>query len=126
MPLTELEKRAGKVFRALAQGKLTSSFADGAEFAPCDPHIREYRHDCAARGGVSWPLRLKEHTEDSPEYWVCYCSVVAPHGDTFPHDDCQGGKPVARAGLFSFTWTDGHCKCGLTVRSSSGRFQVNG
>ncbi len=92
LPLSEPEKQAGKAFRENCQARLDTAHPA----SPCDPHIREYRHDCAARGGVSWPLRLKEHVEASPD------------------------------GLFTFTWTDGHCRCGLAVRSSSGRFQVNG
>ena len=26
--------------------------------------------------------------------WVCYCGEVAPLGDTFPHRDCDGGRPL--------------------------------
>ena len=28
------------------------------------------------------------------ELWVCYCGAVAPWGWSFPHWDCQGGRPV--------------------------------
>jgi len=26
--------------------------------------------------------------------WVCYCGQVAPHGNDFPHRECQGGRPL--------------------------------
>jgi hypothetical protein len=26
--------------------------------------------------------------------WVCYCGQVAPHGNDFPHWECQGGRPL--------------------------------
>jgi hypothetical protein len=121
--LTELEKKAGTIFRDSMVARLTAAITPAS---PCDPHIREYRHDCAARGGTSWPLRLKEHTEVSPEYWVCACGKVEPKGEfrVFPHDDCDGGRLAVPAGRFTFTWLDGHCKCGIVVRSSSGRFEV--
>jgi hypothetical protein len=33
-----------------------------------------------------------------PELWVCYCGETAPPvRGSFPHPDCQGGRPVAAA-----------------------------
>lgn len=29
------------------------------------------------------------------ELWVCYCGAVPPLGPDFPHDDCDGGRPLA-------------------------------
>lgn len=95
--LTEAEKQAGREFREDMAAKLAKSLHTTA---PCSPYIREYRHDCTARGGVSWPLRLKEHVIASPEY-----------------------DGVA-AGRFTWTWLAGHCRCGLAVRSITGRLAV--
>lgn len=97
MPLTDAEKAAGRDFREAMTYRLVHGLP---EAAPCDPHIREYRHDCPARGGVSWPLRLKEHVRESPGY-----------------EDVPAGR-------FTFTWVDGRCTCGLVVRSRTGRLAV--
>jgi hypothetical protein len=81
--------------------------------------IREYRHACAKRDGVSVAIQLREHYETSPQYWVCYCSVVAEFvPGSFPHRDCQGGKVITPDGFFAFIWLDGRCPhCRQRVRS---------
>jgi hypothetical protein len=28
------------------------------------------------------------------ELWICYCSVEAERSEYFPHDDCDGGRPL--------------------------------
>ncbi len=95
------------------------------EAAPCDPHIREYRHDCPARGGVSWPLRLKEHVRESPDYHACDCGAVCtPAAAHLVECDTCGPVPIVPAGRFTFTWVDGQCGCGLVVRSRTGRLAV--
>jgi len=116
---------AGHHFRLVQFARLEQELPPAT--AKCSPFIREYRHDCASRGGVSWPLQLKEHTELSPEYWACYCSEIAPFVEyVFPHKDCQGGRQATPAGFFSYSWLEGSCKCGLTVRSGVGRLEVRG
>ena len=114
MPLTQAERAAGRKFRDGWMGKLAAM--DSA--VPCSPFIREYRHACLAAAGVSVAVRMREHYETSPEYWVCYCSAVGELGASFPHDDCDGGKVIAPAGLFAFIWNSGRCPhCSLAVRS---------
>lgn len=121
MSLTPSERKAGRLFR---DGWLTK-LAAMPPAVPCSPFIREYRHACPAAGGVSVAVRMREHPERSPEYWVCYCSAVAEQGRNFPHEDCQGGRVVAPEGLFVFTWVEGKCpKCSLTARSLQGRFAL--
>lgn len=118
MPLSPAEKTAGKLFRDAQQARLDVM----PEAAPCAPFIREYRHDCPKNGGASTVLRLHERYEESPEYWVCYCSTVAEFVRyVFPHEDCQGGKPITPPGFFGFIWLEGTCRCGLSVRSGRGR-----
>ena len=125
MSLTADQRMAGHHFRTSQFARLVHGLPPVA--AKCSPFIREYRHDCPSRGGVSWPLQLKEKTELSPEYWVCYCSEIAPLEEyVFPHKDCQGGREVTPAGFFSYAWLEGHCKCGLTVRSGTGRLEIRG
>jgi len=110
MALTKLEKAAGRAFRESWAARLAAKSAA----APCMEFIREYRHACPKRDGVSVAIALREHYETSPKYWVCYCSTVLEH----PHDDCQGGKEVTPAGFFAFIWLDGRCPhCRQRVRS---------
>lgn len=92
MSLTAEQKAAGRSFRDAHQAALDKL----PPAARCSPYIREYRHDCASRGGVSWPLRLKER------------------------------EVVSEDGPFAFCWVEGTCTCGLTVRSPKGRFVVRG
>lgn len=34
-------------------------------------------------------------SEADPELWVCYCGQRAPRSEWFPHEDCDGGRPLA-------------------------------
>jgi hypothetical protein len=123
--LTAHQKVAGMHFRGSMLAHITHELPPAG--AKCTPYLREYRHDCASRGGVSWPLRLKEVTRDSPGYLVCkHCSRIIDPG--MPPEDCPecAESVLVDAGLFSYTWLEGSCRCGLTVRSGTGRFVVRG
>jgi hypothetical protein len=83
-----------------------------------------FRHSCESRQGRSTSFELKEQYELNPDIWVCYCSVVEAHGPSFPHDDCQGGRPLCQAGILAWIWKEGKCACGLTARSRQGFIAV--
>jgi hypothetical protein len=123
MSLSELEQKAGRIFRAGRQSALDDRNATVPPGGEADPLHRVDRHACPAQGGASVGIELTEHREASPLYWVCYCSLVAEYIQyVFPHEDCQGGVPAAGAGLLTFVWKDGRCPdCGLVLRSSRGR-----
>lgn len=122
MPLlTDLEKQGGRWFREWSQMQLELSHESSPPtFAP-PPWLRYFRHNCEKRGGRSTALDLKEIYEWSPRMWVCYCSVVGPIADDFPHRDCDGGKELSVAGRFGFIYKEGRCSCGATARSKAGR-----
>jgi hypothetical protein len=115
MSLTRSQRMAGQAFLDACQARLPEADI----LVPVWVH--HYRHECEARRRLSWTLPLVEHYIRSPEYWVCYCSAVGLLGESFPHDDCQGGKVTAEAGLFAYHWRQGRCRgCGVTARSREG------
>lgn len=127
MELSQVQKKAGRVFRAARQAaldELNAAVPAGREVLTV---WRVVRHDCPDAGGASIGITLREHREVSPEYWVCYCGTVEPFDKyVFPHEDCQGGKMVAAEGQFLFLWKEGHCSgCGLVLRSNSGLTRVS-
>jgi hypothetical protein len=123
MSLTDLEKAAGRKWRASCQRVLDELSDAEPAGGGANPLLRVIRHPCAARGGASVGIELREHYLASPELWVCYCGVIEPCGEfrVFPHDDCDGGKIAAAAGLFCWIWKDGRClDCELVLRSRHG------
>jgi hypothetical protein len=123
--LTDAEKRAGRHFRAFAAARFVQLAEETPEADFCPPYIVWYRHDCRERNQQgTWAMFLRQHYWTSPEYWVCYCGTVEPLVlYVFPHEDCQGGKPIAEAGKFAFIYREGECpRCHLLVRSGTGRF----
>lgn len=123
MGLTAPQRVAGYHFRAAQLVRITHELPPAAR---CSPFIREYRHDCPSRGGVSWPLRLKEKTQASPGYLVCqHCTRLIDPG--MPPEDCPdcAAAVMVEPGLFSYTWLEGSCTCGLAVRSGTGRLAVH-
>jgi len=119
--LTDLEKKAGRVFVAARQEALDE--INRAEPPGIDalPVWEVVRHDCPLAGGASTGIELREHRETSPLYWACYCSVIEPFVQyVFPHDDCQGGKEALAEGALAFVWKEGRCRCGMLARSMRG------
>jgi hypothetical protein len=119
--LTSLQKAAGRQFR---QDQL-SLLRERNQTSPPGMYVmalwRVPRHDCPVAGGTSTGTTLRERYDLSPEYRVCYCSMVGATARYFPHDDCDGSKVAAPAGLFAFVWKEGRCSgCGLTSRSGDG------
>jgi len=41
------------------------------------------------------PQGLAADPDPAPGLWVCYCGEVAPWSWSFPHWDCQGGRPLS-------------------------------
>lgn len=117
MSLTAAQKTAGRAFREAQLARLAALPAA----ARCSGFIREYRHSCIRASGVSVAIRMREHSEPSPAYGITAGgeAVVIP-------DEIAGHFAVAPgvlgesvpAALFAFTWLDGKCTCGLTVRSA--------
>lgn len=107
MPLTALEKTAGRAFRDARQAALDAR----NESSPPGQYVlvwwRVVRHECEDAGGASVGIPLREVCETSPE-----C-----------RDD--GANVIAADGRFAFVWKEGKCSgCGLTVRTRRGRFIV--
>lgn len=96
MSLTAEEKAAGRAFRAWCQGQLDQVPAD----ARCSPYTVWYRHACRDDGqGGTRGLRLRQH------YWL------------------SPAFPAVAEGRFAFISRQGACpRCGLAVRSGTGRF----
>lgn len=127
MPLTTLEKRAGRAFRDARQAALDARNEADPPGVFVLPLWRVVRHECPAAGGASTGITLREVCEPSPEYLVCYCSAVGPASRYFPHDDCDGSNVIAAAGQFAFIWKEGKCSgagCGLVARTRCGRFVI--
>lgn len=125
MALTDLEKEAGRKFRAGQQAGLDELNRREPPSGEADPLHRTVRHACPGHGGASIGIELGEHREMNGPYRACYCGrvalVTAPAGD-FPHEDCGASRIAAEPGLLSFVWKDGRCPdCGLVLRSSRGR-----
>lgn len=124
--MTVAELHAARAFR---EGqRFTLSVKNDNE--PPDVTVSVYagniRHDCAARGGASVFLEMREHYVPSPCFLACDCGEVccqAPaHQSRVVECDNCGPVPLVPAGLFAFIWTRGRCAaCGLTARSGSGR-----
>ncbi len=130
MPLSDLEKRAGRAFRDRCQDMLEKSHETNPPTFVPPPWLHHYRHNCDLRGGRSTSMELKEMYWHSPEMLVCYCSAIGEldkdwspdaHGCGFPHDDCQGGRVAVVEGRFAFIFKEGRCGCGATARSRAGR-----
>ena len=122
--LSRHEVQAGKLFRAACRERLARA---GPPDIAVPVWIHHYRHECEARGRLSWTLALTEHYIYSPEYWVCYCSFVAVKSASFPHEDCQGGKVLTPAGFFAFYWKQGQCRrCKVTASSPEGALVLAG
>jgi hypothetical protein len=122
MRLSPAQKQAGRLFRASSQAELDALNAGKPPDGNADPLLRVVRHHCTARRGASRGIALAESYRVSPEYWVCYCGVVALlDPGVFPHRDCDGGVLAAEAGLFCWVWKSGRCPdCELVLRSTEG------
>jgi hypothetical protein len=122
MALTELQKKAGRVFVAACQAELDALNAAAPPGGRADPRHRVDRHPCPVRGD-SFGVVLRETYWTSPLYWACYCGVIEPFAAyAFPHRDCDGGREAAPEGLLGWIWKQGRCSdCGLVLRSSAGR-----
>lgn len=123
--LTSVEKQAGRAFREASQVILSALNESSPPGQLALPLWRVVRHECPVAGGASIGIVLREHYEESPEYWACYCGTVSTWGTHFPHDHCDGGKVVSPAGQFAWIWKEGKCSgCGLAVRTGTGRFVI--
>jgi hypothetical protein len=119
--LDRAEKLAGRWFKAQMDAYLDRLNAEDPPNFVVPEVLRNPRHDCAHRGGVSTSFKMAEIYVTSPEIWICYCSAAGLMGPDFPHDDCQGGVVAAPEARFGFLYSEGRCRCGIHGRSPSGR-----
>lgn len=129
MPLSKDEKAAGRAFRDARQAILDVLNAESPPGVRALVYWRVVRHECKAQRGASVGITLREHYEESPEYWLCACGRISTWAPPeFPHGDCEGGaRVVLAAGQLAFIWKEGTCsgaECGLTVRTALGRIVV--
>lgn len=113
MPLTSLEKAAGRAFRDGRQQALDDLNATRPPDLFALPVWHVVRHECPAAGGASVGINLREVREDSP-VWL----------DGLPGTGVSA-KVIIAAGRFAFIWKEGKCSgCGQAVRTKRGRFAV--
>lgn len=113
MPLTPLEKTAGRAFRDDRQRALDDLNAARPPGMLALPVWHVVRHECPAAGGASVGISLREVREDSPEYQ----SGIPGTG--------VSARVICAAGRFAFIWKEGKCSgCGQAVRTKHGRFDV--
>jgi hypothetical protein len=119
--LDSCQKQAGRLFKDAEQAGLDEVNVTYPAGGIALPFHRVLRHECPERKNASVGIVLHEVYEHSPAYWVCYCSAVGLH-ESIPHDDCDGGRVAAKAGLFGFYYKHGTCPhCGLILRSERGQ-----
>jgi hypothetical protein len=119
--LTPAELAAAKAFRASQRAILEQKNASEPPDITVDVHVHYDRHDCAARGGKSVSLELREHYVFSPEYFV-YASLSGPVEAVTRERKGRPGVAVIPAKRFGWIWTEGRCpQCGMTARCSRGR-----
>lgn len=117
--MTPAELAAARAFRTVRREQLASLAAD----ITVSVYIRNDRHDCAAKGGKSVFLELREHYAYSPAYHACDCGeVCCPATAHLVECGNCGPAPILPEKRFGWIWTQGRCPaCGLTARSSAGR-----
>lgn len=133
--MTPAETAAAREFRAAQRSVLAAKHAMPPDLTT-SVYAKFIRHECAARGGASVALELREHYRYSPAY------LVGKQGDVIQFD---GGDPgwsqevvdlqeemgprhlsvveaVVPARRFGWIWTQGRCAaCGMTALSKTGR-----
>jgi len=122
MPLSLAELAAAKAFRAAQRAILDGKNASEPPGIIVSVLVRNVRHDCAAKGGKSVSLELREHYVWSREYFVCErCGRFPDPG--MPPEDCPGCQEfvVVPPRRFGFIFTEGRCGCGMTARSGDSR-----
>lgn len=123
--MTPAEIAAARQFRSMRRIMLEDLHAAGPNLV-VSVFTRYVRHECAARGGVSGALELKEHYAYSPAYLVEE-NVVSVAGKLVDPDVLRGISRVAggefiEPGRFGWIWTQGKCPaCQLTALSAAGR-----
>jgi hypothetical protein len=132
MPLTEVEKCAGREFRKRAEVVLEVAWADFPDCTPCSAQVSFFRHECPAVKGRTRAVQLKDMTLISPEIWVCWNEGVlvaiggVPEAQQRLADGIVDEYEQVLAGKFSFTWKQGKCShCQLPVMSREGVLKDN-
>jgi len=127
--LNRFEKVAGRLFREEARKSLAISLAESPEYAPCDPTISFFRHDCEAEEGRTRSIQLFDVTLCSPELWVTWSGeelfvIAQDRAASLVAEGTPVEAEVILAGKFSFTWKRGTCRnCGLVAISPDGLFR---
>jgi len=92
--LTPAERAAARAYRAAEKARLAQINADSPPSVMVLPVLRNYRHECARRGGQSTSVLLKEVYRLSP------------------------------CGRFAFIYREGRCGCGFTARCLPARARL--
>lgn len=122
--LTDEEKARGRIFRGVAQSELCwINSQSPPTFKPL-PVSGHYRHNCAARKGISTALQLHE-------VYMVSSTPIGEQGAVSLHtacvllkkelsEECLDGWP-GDEGRFAYVFREGTCKgCGQTARSPIG------
>jgi len=130
--LSDTEKKVGREWRDQQFAALSLlNQVSPPDLTVLSTH-RYVRHDCPARGGVSFALELREHYERSPEF-VAYLDGDRLAGLVLVNDGAGASWPVPEGhtaevlppGVFGFIWKWGKCSaCGVIARSGDGRFVI--
>jgi hypothetical protein len=122
--LTPAERAAARAFRAAQRAALAAADEKDPPGMSVSVFTRYVRHECAASGGRSVFLELREHYALSPEYGILgytpddFEALEHEDGQAYP-EPCAAIVPAKR---FGWIWTQGKCPaCGMTARSSAGR-----
>ena len=125
MSLIPAELAAARAFRAAQRAILDGKNASDPPDITASVHVRNVRHDCAAKGGKSVSLELREHYVFSWAYHVCDCGeICCQAGGSLKECDICGPVPLVPAKRFGFIFTEGRCSgagCGMTARSGDSR-----
>lgn len=111
--MTEAERKAASLFRAAQREALARRHQEAPADVTVSVYVRQYRHDCAAQGGKSVALELREHYVFSPEYAIA--------GDFHAVDGLPRCVSIIPADRFGWIWTEGRCSCGTVARGHRGR-----
>ena len=120
--MTPCDIAVAREFRRVRRAELARLHEAGPDLT-VSVLVRYERHDCAAKGGRSVFLELREHYAYSPAYHYCDCGQVCrPAAAHLVECDRCGPVPLTDGKRFGWIWTQGRCpSCGLTALSRTGR-----
>ncbi len=117
--VTWAELAAAKAFRTAQRALLEGKNASDPPDITASVLVHHVRHDCAAKGGKSVSLELREHYAFSPRYLVTGGEAVPAGPGTGTYVPALAAE--VPGGRFGFIFTEGRCGCGMTARSGDSR-----